>query len=218
MYSSWLSKVYQQYQIVAGKEYKNPLLAWEFDPDLYQRAFGPALKLMRDADIPYDLLQNRPENSPFRMEEQGFNLNPKAKGNDWSHVTLGTFSHLKEGEWPSIYNVAKTMVPTYTVLRAKIINAPTSGLSYLVLGLDQPKLEKKFKDFLASRYPDFSSFEMRVHAPLQPHVSLLGFAKKDETRVKILLPKIQQAILGEKMRPSYLQLWENFSVVKHSKL
>jgi hypothetical protein len=118
----------------------------------------------------------------------------------------------------SVYNLAKTMVPTYTVLRAKILDAPASGLSYLVLSLDQPKQEKNLKEFLASRYPDFSSYEMRVHAPMQPHVSLLGFAKKDETRVKVLLPKIQEAVIGAKMRPSYLQLWENFVVAKHSKL
>lgn len=219
MLSHFMKKVCESYQLVTAlKEFERVMLAWEFDPALFQKVFQPALSAFRKADIPYDLLQSRPNQSAWRMQEQGFNLAPHAQGNDWSHVTIGMFSKLKAEEWPSIYEMAKQKVPTYQVMRAKIMSGATTGLSYLVIALDYPRPDKELKEFFMSRYDDFSTYDLRMKTAVQPHVSILGFSKKDETRVAALIPQIQEHVIGAKMRPSYLQLWENFAVVKHAKV
>lgn len=214
MSSTFLNKINQKYQVVADKVYTKALLAWEFDPDFFQNLLQTSLRLFKTANIPFDLLQGRHADSTYQMLEQGFNLNPNAKGNDWCHVSIGMFDKLKIEEFASVLSIAKSHIPTYKMLKISTLEAPSSGLNYLVLDLDSPQKEEEFKKYLKGRFK-FTAPEDKGFAK-RPHVSILGFKKEDLTKVQtIVIPALNKLIIGKTTKPNALQLWQNFQVEKH---
>jgi len=203
--ASFIKKIVEYNQQVTGGALGGILLAWEFDPSLFQEVLKASIAEMKKAGIPYDLLQARKPGSPEQMLEQGFNLSSRATGNDWSHISIGFIPKLNSEEVPSIYNTAKSHVPTYKLLKISTLEAPTSGLNYLVIDLDLPSREVQLKKALRSRFDDFVTGEDRGY-PERPHVSILGFKKSEDSKVKALIPALNKVIQGKTAKPEALQL------------
>lgn len=213
---AFLAKVCSQYQVVAEPvTLRKALLAWEFDPDIFVSILHKTLGLFREAGVKYDLLHARPPGSPQKMVDQGFNLSPNAKGNDWPHISIGMFDRLKPEELGGLLSVARSYKPTFKLLRFGTLEAATSGLSYLVLDLwaniDQTRFEKSLK---ARHRDNFMTYSDKGF-PYRPHVSILGFSQKDMTKVLLITQKLNNLFEGKTIKPEALQLWQNFHVVKH---
>ena len=108
---------------------------------------------------------------------------------------------------------AKSYKPSFEFLRFGTIEAPTSGLQYLVLDLwaKQTRFEKAIK----SRHRDNFVTSADKGFAVRPHVSILGFSPKDKTKVLLVVQQLNDLFQGQTIKPGALQLWQNFQVVKH---
>ena len=183
------------YKIVSEKS-NEKLIAWDFPPDTFKKAYFALKKYLGDKGIPI-------------MQPQGL----EGKFADWPHFSVA-FIPLDTSD--EKINKIKLAGPLFTSsLKTKdvrIFEGRIAPQTFIVwaLAFSNPEKYKKFVDFIQE-----ITDKPKNDKEYTPHVSLAVCDAKYTQQLKELAPELEKLLkrFSNTYMPTQLQVWEDFRII-----